>query len=164
MLSSLIGESCRTSLLTGWWYHTNPADPTKVLVQEVAHVGKCSRGFAQKCIDEIEGGNLVNPRLNGQRCNCGDGVFTISEDDGLFLLALRKENNRWTLCDYCICMIVDQGVFVSPSVICKWFNHIFCVKVIWANLIRFHLTSLPQKTLWKLLSIGTLSRGLILFS
>ncbi len=33
------------------------ADPTNVLVQEGTHVGKCFRGFAQKCINEIEGGN-----------------------------------------------------------------------------------------------------------
>jgi hypothetical protein len=25
-------------------------------------------------------------------------------------------------------MIIDQGVFVSPSVFCKWFNHMFLCK------------------------------------
>ena len=76
--------------------------------------------------NEIENdGYLVDPWLNPQQRHRGNGVFTILEEDGLLLLALRKENNRRTLQDYCIRLITDQGVFVSLSVIGRWFNHSF---------------------------------------
>ncbi len=79
--------------------------------------------------NEIENdGYLVDPWLNPQQRHRGNGVFTISEEDGLLLLALRKENNWQTLWDYCIRLITDQGVFVSLSVIGRWFNHSFLCK------------------------------------
>ncbi len=39
------------------------ADHTKVIsVREVARIGKCSRRFAEKCMREIESGELVHPK------------------------------------------------------------------------------------------------------
>jgi hypothetical protein len=51
----------------------------------------------------------------------GAGVMSISDEDGMYLLALCQQSNKRTLRDYCIRLIEDRGVFVSPSVICKWF-------------------------------------------
>ena len=101
----------------------------EVSIRKVERLGKCSWHFAKKVATEIEhDGHLVDPRLNPQKRHRGNGVFTILEEDGLLLLALRKENNRRTLRDYCIRLIMDCGVFVSPSVIGKWFNHSFSCK------------------------------------
>lgn len=98
------------------------ADPTKVVsVREVARAGKCSRKFAEKCMREIESGELVDPKMKIVARARGAGVISISDEDGMFLLALRQQNNKRTLRDYCIRLIEDRGVFVSPSVICKWF-------------------------------------------
>ena len=55
----------------------------------------------------------------------GAGVIVISDEDGMYLLALCQQNNKRTLQDYCIWLIEDRGVFVSPSVICKWFLNSF---------------------------------------
>ncbi len=79
--------------------------------------------------NEIEkDGHLVDPRLNPQQCHCGNEVFTILEEDGLLLLALQKQNNCWTLWDYCIWLITDHSVFMSLLVIGRWFNHSFLCK------------------------------------
>ena len=44
------------------------ADPTKVVtVQEVACVGKCSRGFAKKCMRERDSGELADPKFVDRR-------------------------------------------------------------------------------------------------
>ncbi len=96
------------------------ADPAKViLVQEVTHVGKCSRGFTKKCMREIGSEELVNLRLKDLDRVRKDGVLSISDEDGMFLLALCRENNRRTFQEYCICLIEDRGVFVLFTVICK---------------------------------------------
>ena len=101
----------------------------EVSIRVVERLGECSWHFTKKVATEIEyDGHLVDPRLNPQKRHRGNGVFTISEEDGLLLLALRKENNRRTLRDYCIRLITDRGVFVSPSVIGKWFKHSFSCK------------------------------------
>ena len=55
----------------------------------------------------------------------GAGVIAISNEHGMYLLAIRQQNNKRTLRDYCIRLIEDRGVFVLPSVICKWFLHLF---------------------------------------
>jgi hypothetical protein len=102
------------------------ADPTKVVsVREVARIGKCSRGFAEKCMREIESGGLVDPKRKIVARARGAGVIAISDEDGMYLLALRQQNNKRKLRDYCIRLIEDRGVFVSPSVICKWFHNLF---------------------------------------
>jgi hypothetical protein len=102
------------------------ADPTKVVsVREVARIGKCSRGFAAKCMREIESGDLVDPKRKIVARARGDGVIAISDKDGMYLLVLCQQNNKCTLRDYCIWLIEDRGVFVSPSVICKWFLNLF---------------------------------------
>jgi hypothetical protein len=52
------------------------ADPTKVVsVREVARAGKCSRNFAEKCMREIESGELVDPKMNIVARARGAGVI-----------------------------------------------------------------------------------------
>jgi hypothetical protein len=120
-------DKARVALVYLCLKEANP--DAEVSIREVERLGKCSWHFAKKVADEIENdGHLVDPRLNPQQRHRENGVFTILEEDGLLLLALRKEYNWWTLRDYCIRLITDHGVFVSPSVICKWFNHSFSCK------------------------------------
>ena len=70
---------------------------------------------------ERDSGELVDLKLKIVERACGDSVKSISDEDGMCLLALRMDNNKGTLCEYSIRLIEDRGVFVLPLIICKWF-------------------------------------------
>ncbi len=70
---------------------------------------------------ERDSGELVNLKLKIVERARGDGVKSTSDEDGMYLLALHIENNKRTLREYSIRLIEDRGLFVLPSVICKWF-------------------------------------------
>lgn len=92
-------------------------------VNAVAKEAKVSRKFATKVIGEIHAGCLIDPRtvVKQPPARRGAGAKTISDEDGLILLALRAENNRRTLASYSLGLYNATGNYVSKSVICKWF-------------------------------------------
>ena len=75
----------------------------------------------QEVLRERDSGELVDLKLKIVERACGDSVKSISDEDGMCLLALRMDNNKGTLCEYSIRLIEDRGVFVLPLIICKWF-------------------------------------------
>jgi hypothetical protein len=107
------------------------SDP-RTSTRAVARAGKVSRTFATKVIAEINASYLVDPKqkVRQQHVQRGAGAKTISDEDGEILLAMRRENNRLTLCSYSIGLYNATGKYVSRSVICRWFltKHAFTVK------------------------------------
>jgi len=98
-------------------------------VNAVAKEAKVSRAFVSKVIGEVHSGLLIDPRtaVKQHPARRGAGAKTISDEDGLILLAMRAENNRRTLANYSLGLYNATGNYVSKSVICKWFlsQHVF---------------------------------------
>ena len=93
----------------------------RVSINALAKACKCGWNFANRVVGEIQNGQLVDPRTVVADRARGVGVLTLSVDDCLHLLALRRMNNRLTLRDYQYRLFVDRGTIVSKTVISDWF-------------------------------------------
>jgi hypothetical protein len=93
----------------------------RISVNELAAASKCSWKFANKVVREIQSGQLVDPRSVVSDQARGVGVLSLSDDDCLYLLALRRFNNRFTLRDYVLRLAMDKGTIVSKTVVSDWF-------------------------------------------
>ena len=64
---------------------------------------------------------MVDPRTVVSNRARGVGVLLLSDDACLYLLALRRFNNRFTLRDYVLRLAMDKGTIVSKTVVSDWF-------------------------------------------
>jgi hypothetical protein len=84
------------------WIDMTGADPhnNQPSICTLANAAKNSRTFADKVIGELREGLLVNPKTMGKSIPQGKGSISISDEDGLVLLHMQRENNQHTLHDY----------------------------------------------------------------
>jgi hypothetical protein len=100
----------------------------EVSLRALAAAAQCSTTFAKKVKDQIGNGDLIDPATQILTRARGSGALTLSDDDGLYLLSLRRINNRLTLRDYTYHLAMDRGTVVSCSVVCRWFRTAFPFK------------------------------------
>ena len=69
-------------------------------IRTLASAAKVSRKFAGKVVAELREGLLFDPKTMVKNIPRGKGSISISDEDGLVLLRMRRENNQRTLHDY----------------------------------------------------------------
>ncbi len=84
------------------WIDMTGANPhnNQPSIRTLANAAKVSRKFAGKVVAELREGLLVNPKTMVKSITRGKGSMSISDEDGLVLLRMRRENNQRTLHDY----------------------------------------------------------------
>ena len=96
-------------------------DP-KTSIRDVAKKALVSYCFARKVVNEVNNGQLVDPKEKAaHRRAKGAGSRTLSLVDECALLELRAQNNQRPLIDYKHRLEEITGTIVSTSTICKWF-------------------------------------------
>ncbi len=90
-------------------------------IHMLANAAKVSRKFAGKVVAELREGLLVNPNTMVKSIPRDKGSISISDEDGLGLLCMQRENNQRTLYDYRQGLFQAMGKLVSWPTICQWF-------------------------------------------
>ena len=100
----------------------------QISVLSLADACAVSWKFAKKVVNEIENGQLIDPKTIVRGRKHSYGAMILSDGDCFYLLHLRNLKNRLILRDYAYRLAVDRGTIVSRSVICKWFRTAFPFK------------------------------------
>ena len=114
------------------------------LVREVSRVSGCRRNFAKNALRRL---GMVIWSIWGWILKT-----TIAETRFFYFYRgwlISAVNSMWSLWNYCICLMVNQGVFVFLFMICYSFNHTFSCK---ANLGKLNQVPIdkftPENFLW----------------
>jgi hypothetical protein len=106
------------------WIDMNAAAPdnnNQPSIRMLASSAMVSRTFASKVVAELKEGHLVDPKSKIKNIPRGKGSLAISDEDGLFLLNMRRECNQRTLEDYRQALHQATGKWVARCTICQWF-------------------------------------------
>jgi hypothetical protein len=90
-------------------------------IRMLASSAMVSRRFAGKVVAELKEEHLVDPKSKIKNIPRGNGSLSISDEDGLFLLNMRRECYQRTLEDYRQALHQATGKWVARCTICQWF-------------------------------------------